>query len=105
MPLTDELFRFSHGGQRLEVLVDLDHHVSPQFEQACQLLRESDGPEIVIDLTPIQFICSSCLGELILTNDRATEEKRRLHLIIPDRLVSIFDLMSMRDIIETEVVK
>lgn len=98
-----QAMQFTHGGARLEVLVDLDHHVAPVFEEACQELRKSSTPEVVIDLTCINFICSSCLGELILTNDRANEDERRLHLIIPKRLVSIFDLMSLRDIIETEV--
>ncbi len=100
----EERFRFTHGGARLEVLVDLDHHVVPEFEYACARLRQAETPELVIDLTAIRFICSACLGELILTNDRANEDERRLHLKIPKRLTSIFDLMSMRDIIETEVV-
>ena len=97
--------KITHGGARLAVLVDLDHHVAPIFEQEGLKLRQSEVPEVIIDLAAIQFICSSCLGELILTNDRANEDNRRLHLIIPKRLVSIFDLMSMRDIIETEVVE
>ena len=101
----NQAMRITHGGARLAVLVDLDHHVAPRFEEECLKLRQSELKEVVIDLTAIQFICSACLGELILTNDRATEDGRRLHLVIPKRLVSIFDLMSMRDIIETEVVE
>ena len=104
MRQSEKVVEFTHGGRRLVVLADLDHHVAPEFEGACAQLRQTDAPELVIDLTQIKFICSSCLGELILTNDRINEDNRRLHLMIPERLVSIFDLMSMRDIINTEVV-
>lgn len=101
----EKLYELTDDGRRMVLLLDLDHHVAPEFEKACALLRQSNEPKVVIDLTGVKFICSSCLGELILTNDRITEEKRSLLLRIPERLVSIFDLMSMRDIINTEVVK
>ena len=92
-------FKYTEDGTRLTALVDLDQAVAADFERACERLFESNGPELVIDLSEIQYISSSNLGELILVNDRSREQKRRVRVRISKRLVTIFDLLSLRDFI------
>ena len=103
--VSDEHFEFNDDGTHLIALVDLDQSVAANFERACERLFESDGPEVVIDLSGINYMNSTSLGELILANDRASERKWRLRVRISERIVTIFDLLSLRDFIETEIVK
>lgn len=98
-------FKFTDDGTRLTVLVDLDQAVAADFDRACERLFESDGPEVVIDLSGINYINSTCLGELILANDRAHDRKRELRVRISGHLVTIFDLLSLREFIKTEIVE
>ena len=98
-------FKFSHNGSHLAVLVDLDQRVADEFEDVCEKLLSFAWKEVVIDLTQIRYISSVCLGELILVNDRCNDTGRKLRVVIPKHLVTIFDLLSMRDFIETEIVE
>lgn len=102
-PTDKASFEFSHGSTRLIALVDIDQHVGDGFERACQRLLDSDGPEVLIDLSRVGYVNSSCLGILIFTNERAKEQRRRLRLKVHERLVGLLDLMSIREFIETEV--
>ena len=101
---TKELFKFSRNEPRMAVLVDLDHHVADAFEKACGQLLAMEGSELLVDLGQIGYICSTCLGAIILANDQAMATGRKLRVKIPESLVTVFDLMSMRELMETEVV-
>lgn len=102
--MSDPEFKFVEGGKKLIVQVDLDQYAAERFEQACEKLWGAYGEKVSIDLSGISYICSTCLGQLVVTKDRCDEEKKRLDLRISRKLMDIFDLLSIRDLISTEVV-
>ena len=100
----DQYFKLNGDGSYLTVLIDLDHNVSEQFDNACEKLLNSNGPELTIDLSKIDYINSNTLGTLVVTNDRAQEQGRRLLLKASPKVATILDLLSLREFIETEIV-
>lgn len=99
-----EPFKFTDDGTRLIVLADLKQHVAAEFDQACEALLDGAGSEVTVDLSRIQYISSSSLGTLIFANVRASEKNQRLVLEVPRQLLTVLDLMSLRELIETKVV-
>ena len=98
-----EVFKFTDDGARLVVLTDLDQHFADDFERACRRLVKAQAAEITIDLSRVNYMNSTCLGELLLTSDRCREFDKRLQLRISRQLSSLFDLVSIGDFIEIEV--
>lgn len=96
-------FRFEGEGTVLHVLTDLGHYVSAGFSSACQSLLDTSAHEIHIDLSQIAYVCSTCLGELMLANERVKDSGRKLCVRIPRELVTIFDLLSLREFIHVEI--
>ena len=101
--MDSESFVFSDDGARLIVRVDLDTHVVDAFGDACQKLLNAAGDEIVIDLTNIGYINSSCMGKITRAYALSKEEIKQLRIKIGGSLVPLFDLMAIRDLIPTEV--
>ena len=102
--MSNPQFEFVDGGRRLVAHVDLDQYVADRFEEACRKLSDAAGDEVSVDLSGINYICSTCLGHLVVTSDRCKEFDKTLRLKVPKRLVDIFDLLAIRDLIDTEVV-
>ena len=93
-------------GSSLFVRRDLDHDTTEAFEQACLELCASGAIEVIIDLSRVRFICSSCLGILIFVSSRLRSKSgQQLTLRIHADLVEILDLFSLREIIRTEVIE
>lgn len=102
--MSDNDFEFLNDGRKLTVHVDLDQYVVERFDEACRKLSNADGDAVLIDLSGINYICSTCLGQLVVTKDRCTEAEKEFSLKINRKLMDIFDLLSIRDLIQTEVV-
>lgn len=101
--MDSQSFVISDDGARLVVHVDLDLHVVEAFGDACQELLDAAGDEIVIDLTKIGYINSACMGKITRAYALSKEEIKQLRIRISNKLVPLFDLMAIRDLIPTEV--
>jgi anti-anti-sigma factor len=95
--------KFALNDGCLRVLVDVDHHLVNAFKDANELLVKEPLDSLVIDLTKVNFICSSGLGELIRARDAADKLSKSIKIIIPKKLESIFNIMSFQELMDIEV--
>lgn len=98
-------FKYRQGGSVLMVMSDLDYHLASEFEVACGQLLNASGPEIIVDLQHVRYVCAGCLGELLFVHGKARERGLHLAVRIPKCLIDIFDLMCLRDVIDTIVIE
>ena len=91
------------GDSHLTVHDNLEARYSDAFEQACGRLRAASNPVCTVDLSSIEYVCSACVGSLILLSGALEENGRRLTLRIPPTLEWYFGLFSMDAIATVEV--
>ena len=98
--------RFPHlklAGGRLTALKELPFH-GREMEMACRRLFDSDAPELVIDLSALEYVASPQIGALVAACARAGECGRRLRVLISPNLVRFLERMKLDGLIDYEVV-
>ena len=91
-------------GGRLTATEELPFH-GREMEMACRQLFESDEPELVIDLSRLQYVASPQIGALVAACARAVETGRSLRVLIGSGLVRFLERMKVDGLIDYEVVE
>ena len=89
----------------LTVHADLDQHMTEEFDEACDQLLESGVRDLVIDLSPIDFVSSSCFGIILALQVKCVSREKELSLKVTQDLVGVLDLLGVRSMIPTTVVR
>lgn len=92
-------------GGVLTTYADLDQHMTDEFEQACIQLIDSGVRDLVIDLSQIDFVSSSCFGLILALQVKSISREKELSLKVKQDLVSVLDLLGVRSMIPTTVVR
>ncbi len=98
-------------GKRIDVTggvllahVDLDQHRNDEFESACEALLASGVRDLVIDLSRVAFVSSSCFGVILSLGVKCVSRGKELALKVKPELVSVLDLIGIRAMIPTTVI-
>jgi len=96
-------FRYlSIEGGRLTALKELPFHAR-ELELGCRCLFESDEPELVVDLSRLEYVASPQIGTLVAASARAAETGRVLRLVVNPRLVKFLDRLRLDGLLAYEV--
>ena len=93
------------SGGFLTAHVALDNHFGDAFDAACEQLLESGASNVVIDLTQIEFVSSTCFGIILSLSVKCISRGKDLTLKINQELVEVLDLLGIRAMIPTMVVR
>jgi len=91
-------------GGRLTALRELPFHAR-ELEAGCRQLFASDEPELVIDLSRLEYVASPQIGALVAASARAAETGRRLSLRVGPRLVKFLERLKLEGLLSYEVVE
>ena len=96
-------FRYlSVQGGRLTALRELPFHAR-EMELGCRLLLESDAPELVIDLSRLEYVASPQIGALVAASGRAAETGRVLHIVVSPALVKFLERLKLDGLLAYDV--
>jgi anti-anti-sigma factor len=82
---------------------DLDFKVEREFQQACAQLLEGEVKKLLIDLTGVTFICSSCMGSLFLLHDKAKRRGMSVCARLNGKIAPICKMMGLDELIDIEI--
>jgi anti-anti-sigma factor len=82
---------------------ELDFKVEREFQRACMGLLEEDVKSVLIDLTKVKFICSSCLGTLFLLHDSAKTRGMHVRVRLNRKIAPICKMMGLDELLDVEV--
>jgi anti-sigma B factor antagonist len=83
-------------GRVLVVSGDLDVATAPQVRSEALRLIGPDAPDLVIDLSRVDFIDSFGLGVLVGALKRANTAGQALHLVVTEsRLLKVFEVTGL----------
>ena len=91
-------------GSVLRVSGKLDAAEEEEFRRQGLALAEAGGGTVVLDLSGVSYIASSCLGAILILHEELAARDRRLKVLLPRALLYVYDLMGIRNVVETEVV-
>jgi anti-anti-sigma regulatory factor len=89
---------------RLTALRELPFHAR-ELELGCRRLLDSDEPELVIDLSRLEYVASPQIGALVAASSRAAETGRVLHILVSPRLVKFLDRLRLDGLLTYDVVE
>jgi hypothetical protein len=89
---------------RLTALRPLAFH-GRELEMACRELFKANEPELVIDLTRIEYVASPQIGALTAACARAAETGRVLRVLINPGLEKFLGRMKVDGLVDYEVVR
>jgi len=96
-------FRYlSVAGGRLTALREIPFHAR-ELELGCRRLLESAEPELVIDLSRLEYVASPQIGALVAVSARAEETGRRLRILISPGLVRFLERLRVDGLLGYEV--
>ncbi len=88
----------------LTVKGELDFPVEREFQRACTQLLEGEARGILVDLTGVTFICSSCIGSLFLLYDNARMRHVTVRARLNRKVAPICKMMGLDELVDIEVV-
>jgi anti-anti-sigma regulatory factor len=98
-------FRYlSIEGGRLTALRELPFHAR-EMELGCRQLLISDAPELVIDLSRLEYVASPQIGALVAASGRAAETGRVLRILVSPALVKFLERLKLDGLLAYEVVE
>ena len=104
-PGRDQSFRYlAVAGGRLTALKELPFHAR-ELEAGCRQLFASNEPELVIDLSRLEYVASPQIGTLVAACSRAAETGRRLAIRVSPRLVRFLERLQVDGLLSYEVVE
>jgi anti-sigma B factor antagonist len=103
--MTDAAFTLTtdarEGVVRASLHGELDLSSAPQLDESLRHAEASGGSWLIIDLRELEFMDSTGLRALLTAHNRATEDGRRMSLVVGEGAVSrLIDLTGVRDMIE-----
>ena len=105
LPGRGQGFRYlSVEGGRLLALREMPFHAR-ELENGCRLLFASNEPELVIDLSRLEYVASPQIGTLVAASARAAETGRRLSVRVSPRLVKFLERLKLEGLLSYEVVE
>ncbi len=94
------------GGQAmLSFSGELDLASAAELQMAMQDARRTGASSLLIDMSGVTFIDSVGLSLLVNVRNRLVEEGGRMHLVVPARLRTLFDLSGLLELLEVEFVE
>lgn len=87
---------------RLVALRELPFHAR-EFELGCRQLFESNEPELVIDLSRLEYLASPQIGTLVAASARAAEIGRHLTVVVSPKLVRFLERLKLDGLINYQV--
>ncbi len=94
----------------LTVKGDLSFRVEREFQRACaQLLalvekhNKGEAQDLLVDLSGVSFICSSCIGSLFLLQDNARTRHVNLRVRLGRKIAPICKMMGLEELVDVEV--
>jgi len=94
---------FSRDGGTLKVRGKLDFAEEDELRKwGREALAEGGG--VLLDLSEVTYISSSCLGEILVLDETAKKKNQKLKVRIPKALLYVYDLMGLRSVVDTEVI-
>lgn len=91
-------------GNTLKVTGQLDSSQEHGFREHGLKLTAAKKKEVVVDLTGVSYISSACLGTILVLHEELANAGHSLKIRLPHALLYVYDLMGIRNVIETEVV-
>lgn len=107
MPESSDEFVLEVGaaGTTLTLHCDLSFSVEREFKKVCDELLDSKGSELLVNLAEVHYICSSCIGVLLLLHEDAKDKGKRVRVRASRSIAPICQLMGLDDVLELEVVE
>lgn len=90
-------------GNVLKVVGKLDFSEEMAVRKSGMQLLGAGSGYAVLDLSEVTYISSSCLGELLVLDEEAKKRQRKLKVVVPRSLLYVYDIMGLRNIIETVI--
>ena len=83
----------------------LDFAEEEGMRQYGQQMIKDSGDKVVLDLSGVSYISSSCLGEILVLDEEAKKAGKSLVVRVPRVLLYVYDLMGIRSVVNTEIVE
>lgn len=91
-------------GSVLKVEGKLDFSEEQALRKNGERLAGAAAAEVLLDLSAVLYIASSCLGVILLLHENLARKGVRLKVRLSRALLYIYDLMGVRSVVETEIV-
>lgn len=93
-------FELDQDAGTLVVKGELDFTVERDFQLCCTQLLEGEAKDLLVDLTGVSFICSSCMGSVFLLHDNARRRYMKLRVRLSRKIDPLFRMMGLDELVD-----
>jgi anti-anti-sigma factor len=95
--------QYKTEGRVLKVTGKLDFAEEEGLRKAGMGLLSKGEGDIVLDLSKVTYISSSCLGEILVLDEESKKKGKKFKVLIPRALLYVYDLMGIRNVVDTDI--
>jgi len=82
---------FTLEGARLTVREDLKAGCEGELQASCKRLLDSPGPQLVIDLSNVEYVHSLCVGVLSYAWVEALNREKEVVFVVSPQVADVFE--------------